>query len=203
MEIIEIITRLGITGFPLILFSVIAFSLFLERSLFFFVHRAQTKKVEQLVSEHLSRSSIYAFDKLKQMNSPLAKVAHVQIKNIHLPKELHCEIVEEEGRQQLAQLTAKLPTLSTIAQTAPLLGLLGTVLGLVSAFYQIETMGTVQPQDLAGGIWEALLTTVAGLTVGIPSLLSYQFFKNRSKKLALEMSRTSVWIKKTMADTKG
>lgn len=89
----------------------------------------------------------------------------------------------------LTELERGLKPLSAIAQISPLLGLLGTVYGLVGAFYAIEqTGGQVQVSDMAGGIWEALLTTVAGLVVGIPVLLAHQYFQARVERTANRMS---------------
>ena len=100
--------------------------------------------------------------------------------------------LKREGTGHLEALGARLKMLSAIAQVAPLLGLLGTVSGLVAAFYKIQSMGGhVQPTDLAGGIWEALLTTVVGLSIGIPCLLAHQYIQAQIDKRAHQMSQTA------------
>lgn len=98
------------------------------------------------------------------------------------------EALKREGETILAEWNKHLKIISTIAQVTPLMGLLGTVFGLVMAFYNIEALGgRVRPDDLAGGIWEALLTTVAGLVVAIPALLAYQYFQSSGERKARRM----------------
>jgi biopolymer transport protein ExbB len=110
------------------------------------------------------------------------------LRYIQSPTAVRNEALKREGNRLLAELDAQMKLLSCIAHVSPLLGLLGTVAGLVTAFHQIEASGgQVNPTDLAGGIWEALLTTVAGLLVGIPALLMHQFFHARLEKIAREM----------------
>jgi biopolymer transport protein ExbB len=90
-----------------------------------------------------------------------------------------------QARHELQRLTGRLPLLSLIANLAPLLGLLGTVMGMVKAFQQVASaQGTVNPSLLAGGIWEALLTTVVGLWVAIPALLFHYALDQRIKRHA-------------------
>lgn len=107
------------------------------------------------------------------------------------PYAKRAEALKREGTQHLEELGSRMKLLSAIAQVAPLLGLLGTVTGLVAAFYKIEALGGhVQPMDLAGGIWEALITTVVGLSIGIPCLLAHHFFQAKIDERAHEMTHT-------------
>ena len=101
------------------------------------------------------------------------------------------EALKREGFRHLEELGARLKLLAAIAQVAPLLGLLGTVTGLVASFQELELLkGAVQPMNLAGGIWEALITTVVGLSIGIPSLLAHQYFQAKIDRRAHEMTET-------------
>lgn len=101
------------------------------------------------------------------------------------------EALKREGFKHLEELGARLKLLAAIAQVAPLLGLLGTVTGLVASFQELELVkGAVQPMNLAGGIWEALITTVVGLSIGIPSLLAHQYFQAKIDRRAHEMTET-------------
>lgn len=105
-------------------------------------------------------------------------------KESRLPVELSVQMAERD--LQVAEYG--LPSLGIIAQAAPLLGLLGTVTGLVSAFMRIEALsGMVNPADLAGGIWEALLTTVVGLVIGIPALIAHNYFSSRLAQFEREL----------------
>jgi biopolymer transport protein ExbB len=96
--------------------------------------------------------------------------------------------VGQRASQQVTLLERRLSWLSVIGHLAPMIGLLGTVWGLVDAFHQIESQGgNVQPSDLASGIWQALLTTVFGLIVALPTLAIYHFLDNRVAAITLQM----------------
>lgn len=102
------------------------------------------------------------------------------LKNAYKEKRVNTELIRLTAERDLQVAERGLTTLSVIAQTAPLFGLLGTITGLVRVFTTIESLGgQVSPADLAGGIWEALLTTVAGLVVGIPTLIAHNYFASR------------------------
>ena len=95
---------------------------------------------------------------------------------------------ENAGTQEVSKLEKGLPILASVSGIAPLLGFLGTVTGMISAFMTIENLqGSANPSDLAGGIWEALVTTAFGLMVGIPALAFYNYFLSRVKKLVSDM----------------
>lgn len=102
------------------------------------------------------------------------------LKNAYKERRVNSELIQLTAQRDLQEAERGLTTLSVIAQTAPLFGLLGTITGLVRVFTTIESLGgQVTPSDLAGGIWEALLTTVAGLVVGIPVLIAHNYFVSR------------------------
>ena len=101
---------------------------------------------------------------------------------------LHAELTVQMAERDLQNAEYGLPSLGIIAQAAPLLGLLGTVTGLVRAFMRIEALaGVVNPSDLAGGVWEALLTTVVGLAIGIPALIAHNYFISRLQQYEREL----------------
>lgn len=99
------------------------------------------------------------------------------------------EAVEDAGRHVIHGLERYLNALSTIAATTPLLGLLGTVIGMIKVFAAITTSGVGDPQVLAGGIYEALITTAAGLSIGIPSLMFHRYFRGRINELTVEIEQ--------------
>ena len=102
------------------------------------------------------------------------------------------EAIENAGKQEIAKLEKGLPILATVAGVAPMLGFLGTVTGMVSAFMTLqELQGAATPSDLAGGIWEALITTVFGLIVGIIALIFYNRFLSLINKVVTEMEMVS------------
>ncbi|MEM6336438.1 MAG: MotA/TolQ/ExbB proton channel family protein, partial [Bacteroidota bacterium] len=102
------------------------------------------------------------------------------------------EAVQAAGRYETFQLQKRTDLLATIAAISPMLGFLGTVLGMIKAFQQIQNLqGNVNPSVLAGGIWEALVTTAAGLLVGILALFAYNFLVNRISRITTEMERAA------------
>lgn len=103
-------------------------------------------------------------------------------------KRLAYDLALQMAERDLENAEYGLPSLSVIAQSAPLLGLLGTVSGLIAAFIRIEALaGAVSPSDLAGGIWEALLTTAVGLVIAIPALIAHNFFTSRLQRFEREL----------------
>ena len=102
------------------------------------------------------------------------------------------EAAEEAGRHVVHGLERYLNALGTIAATTPLLGLLGTVIGMIKVFAAITTSGVGDPQVLAGGIYEALITTAAGLSIGIPSLMFHRYFRGRINELTVEIEQQAL-----------
>ncbi|PIQ82064.1 MAG: hypothetical protein COV76_05605 [Candidatus Omnitrophica bacterium CG11_big_fil_rev_8_21_14_0_20_64_10] len=115
------------------------------------------------------------------------------------------EQLEEAVLAETPGLTGPLPALGTIAHLSPLLGLLGTVTGLVKSFQTIQlkavSAAPVNPADLAGGIWEALLTTVFGLAVAIPAYALYNYFAHRVNLLNRQMEGAIAPLARTLAGT--
>ncbi len=118
-------------------------------------------------------------------HSPLGSVYAVGLKNIPHGVEAMREAVEEQGKQVVHRLGRYLNTLGTIASITPLIGLLGTVIGMIKVFTAITANGVGDPTVLSGGISEALITTAAGLSVGIPCLMFYRYFKSRINELTV------------------
>ncbi len=125
-------------------------------------------------------------------SSPLGRVLAAGLVNLNHSREIMKESIEDTGRQVVAELERFLNALGTIASITPLLGLLGTVIGMIKVFATITTQGVGDPGSLAGGISEALITTAAGLSVAIPSLMFYRFFRRRVDELVLNMEEESL-----------
>ena len=124
--------------------------------------------------------------------SPLGRVLASGLAGRGLDREIMKERIEEVGRQVVHELERYLNMLGTIAAVTPLLGLLGTVIGMIKVFGVITAQGVGDPGVLAGGISEALITTAAGLTVAIPSLLFYRYFRGRVDELVLTMEQEAL-----------
>ncbi|MCS7063074.1 MAG: MotA/TolQ/ExbB proton channel family protein [Methylacidiphilales bacterium] len=188
MLAVEWFLKGGVFMWPLLLCSIVATAVIVERGWVHWKARLNYPQFLKRLKQELAGCPMRAPKWLSGSASPVAKTAAVYLRYIHAPPGLRNEALKREGNRYLLELEAQMKLLSSIAHVSPLLGLLGTVAGLVAAFYQIEAAGGyVNPSDLAGGIWEALITTVAGLLIGIPCLLTHQFFHARVEKISREM----------------
>lgn len=136
---------------------------------------------------------------LIQENTPIAPILMALFEQTGQSMRVLREAIEEEGRFQVARLDRYLGFLGSIAGAAPLLGLLGTVFGIMHAFAAIGTVGMGNPKQLASGIAEALITTAAGLLVAIPSLMAYRMLRSRVDTLVLRIERDALRIANLLA----
>ncbi len=178
---------------PIILSSVVAVAIIVER----FWALKQEKIVPANLVAHvwtLHKKNELNREKLKALRggSPLGRILAAGLLNMHHDREVMKEAIEDTGRQVVVELERFLNTLGTIASIAPLLGLLGTVIGMIKVFTAITAMGVGNPTVLAGGISEALITTAAGLSVAIPSLMFYRYFRGKVDKLVLKMEEEAL-----------
>lgn len=125
-------------------------------------------------------------------NSSLGRVLAAGLVNMHHDRQVMMESIEDAGRHEAHRLERYLNTVGTIAAISPLLGLLGTVIGMIKVFSAISSEGLGNAAALAGGISEALLTTAAGLVVAIPSLMAYRYLRGRVDELVVEMEQESI-----------
>ncbi len=121
--------------------------------------------------------------------SPLGRILAAGLANRDCEREVMKEGIEDVGRHVIHELERYLNTLGTIASITPLLGLLGTVIGMIKVFAVITTQGVGDPAVLAGGISEALITTATGISVAIPSLMFYRYFRGRVNELVISMEQ--------------
>lgn len=174
----EIIKSGGWMMLPILLGSVVALGIILER-----FWSLQKKKIlpPMLVSQvwKLYRDQQLDSEALRRLkhSSPLGHILAVGLANSQHGREVMKECIEEAGRQVAHELERFLNMLGTIAAISPLLGLLGTVFGMIEIFSALMLHGSGDPSQLAGGISVALITTAAGLTVGIPSLFFHRYFE--------------------------
>ncbi len=178
---------------PLFLCSVIATAIVLER---FWTLRQDKVAPRSLLNDLLvvSRENLVdeAFLKRVEVSSPLGAVLASCMANSQRPRDEVKEIVEEVGRHVAFNLASYLNILGTIASVAPLLGLLGTVLGMIEVFAVITVSGIGQAGELAGGISQALVSTAAGLVVAIPTLMFYRYFQGRVETLVISMEKETM-----------
>lgn len=128
---------------------------------------------------------------LKQ-SSPLGRILAAGLGNAYHGRDVMKESIEEAAGHVVHDLERYLNTLGTIAAVAPLLGLLGTVVGMIKVFAEIMTQGTGNASALAGGISEALITTAAGLTVAIPALVMHRYFTGKIDGIVVELEQETI-----------
>ena len=126
------------------------------------------------------------------LGSPLGRIVAAGLTNRHRSRDILRERVEDVGRHVVHELERFLNTLGTIATISPLLGLLGTVTGMIKVFEVVAAQGNSNFSLLSTGIAEALVTTAAGLTVAIPSLLFYRYFQRRIDELVVDMEQETL-----------
>lgn len=182
--------------FLILLCSIIAFAVVIERMWHLRRAKIDTEGFMDDIAETLKRNRIMeALDKCNTMPGPIAHIVKAGILKHDRPRAEIKEAIEDAGVYELPRLEKNLGVLATIAHIAPLLGLLGTVTGMVRAFQVIEHKAAgfmpVNPGDLAGGIWEALITTVGGLVVAIPTYVAYNFLVSKVDGFILEMEKSA------------
>jgi len=194
----------GIFMWPILLCSMTALAIFIERS--WNLRRSQVVPLDfvQEVEDLVRRRKIPEAGLRCQHNrSSMARILLVGIKNFGRRRETIKEYVEEVGRQESAALERFVEALGTIAGVSTLLGLLGTISGMIKIFSVISTQTMVNPAALAGGISEALITTYAGLTVAIPALVMYKYLQSKTQALILEMEQRSIRMVELLKEKEG
>jgi biopolymer transport protein ExbB len=190
---LEIVQAGGVLMLPIIGCSIVAAAIILER-LWTLQHKRVvpqdlTKQVrewarqDQLDPKHLQ--------KLHE-SSPLGQILAAGLASRHAGRDVVKESIEDSGRHVVHELERYLSPLGTIAAITPLLGLLGTVIGMIKVFAAITESGVGNPGVLAGGISEALITTAAGLTVAIPSVIAYRYLRGRVDGLVVQMEKETM-----------
>jgi len=192
---IDIFINGGPLMYPIFFCSVIGWAIFLERiRTFRKVHREMTYLISKTRDFLLSGNSAEAKTLCRENSSSLARILLVVLSARNCNRSQVKELAEEVGSRETVELQRYLGLLATIANISPLLGLLGTVLGMIEAFNVIATVGTGTPATLGGGISEALITTAAGLSVAVPMILIHRYLSSRADRLALEMEDLTMQI---------
>ena len=186
----------GVMLWLILLTSAVAVAVFIERFLHF--HRAQINSLEFLngVRTVLKRDNVVeALSICDATPGPVARLVKIAILNRDYGRERVREALEEAGLAEVPRLEEKLNLLATIAQIAPLLGLLGTVLGFIQTFALMEDKGLgAHIGDLSTGVWKALVCAAAGLAVAIPAHAGYNYLVSRVNSIVLDMERAATDI---------
>lgn len=187
-EIIEAIRKAGIFVYPILLCSIVALSIFLQKMWIlrtnkilpgFFLERLYLYLSKNKFSEALNLASLN--------NSSIARIAYVALQKNGSSKEQIKESMEGAGRREALELGRHIEGLGAISNASTLLGLLGTISGMIKIFSVISENTIVDPASLAGGISEALYTTAFGLVVAIPAFIAYKYLIGRSEEFVNEL----------------
>jgi biopolymer transport protein ExbB len=190
---IDLIIKGGIFMYPIIFCSIVALAVFLERIWVLRRTHIIPEKFVYQVGTLLKKQKISEAILLCQSDmSSIAKIFLAGLKNTQKGMWLVKEAIEERGSREATILEKNVGILSTIANLTPLLGLLGTVSGMIKTFNAISVQGIGNPAPLAGGIAEALITTATGLCIAIPTLVCHRFLKDKASALIFEMEENSI-----------
>lgn len=190
---LEILIAGGWLMVPIVLCSILATVIILQRAWMLRRSRVLPGGVNEKVSawarqRELDRSHVETL----RRSSPLGRVLAAALDNRDRAREVVKEAVEDTGRHVVHELERYLNALGTIAGITPLLGLLGTVIGMIQVFSAIMESGVGDPAPLAGGISQALITTAAGLTVAIPSYFFYRYFRGKVRAYVVAMEQQAL-----------
>ena len=190
---IDLILRGGIFMYPIIFCSILALAVLFERLWVLrrknIIPDAFVSQVETLLKKQKIPEAIFL---CRNDVSSMAKIFLAGLKNTQKGMWLVKEAIEERGSREATILEKNVEILSTIANLTPLLGLLGTVSGMIKTFKAISIQGIANAAPLAGGIAEALITTASGLCIAIPTLVCYRLLKDKAGVLVFEMEENSI-----------
>jgi biopolymer transport protein ExbB len=189
----DFVVKGGVLIIPIALCSIIALAIFLERLWSLRRSRVIPRDFLIEIEDLIRREKIpEAITRCRKDNSSMANIVVAGIRNFGKRREIVKESIEEIGRREASTLERYINVVGTIAAISPLLGLLGTVFGMIKAFNVISIQGVGNPSSLAGGISEALITTAAGLVVAIPTFVLYRYLANKADALIVEMEEHSI-----------
>jgi biopolymer transport protein ExbB len=190
---IELIIKGGPVMGPILLCSVISLAIIVERCLSLRRHRILRYDILQRIEELLRDRKIPEATTLcKRYPSSMTRILLAAILNHDKTRQEIKEVIEDAGRHEVPVLERYLMILGTIVSISTLLGLLGTITGMIKTFNVIAALGYGHPEALAGGISEALIATASGLGVAIPTLVLYNFFSSKVDALVIEMEKNSL-----------
>lgn len=204
---IEWIVRGGPMMIPILLCSVIAFALIIERFMYIKGIKINTRKFMGEISYSLKRNRAdEAIDMCDKSPGPLPKILKAGILKYDRSRQEVREAIEDAALHEIPKLEKNVGVLGTIAQISPLLGFLGTAIGLAEIFQKIQVMSAasnpVTPADISGGMWQALISMVAGLLVAIPTLTAYNYFVTKINYTIREMEISATDLVSILSEKK-
>lgn len=191
-DVLIFLSKGGVMMIPLLISSILALAIILERSFQLRRKKIISPPLVKMVDSIRSEKDIEVAQAVcAQSNSSFTNIMKICLDHYCIDRDELKELVEDQGRQEVRILERGLGALETIAAAAPLMGLLGTVIGMIKVFNVISRVGVGQASALSGGISEALITTVVGLSIGIPTLIAYNYFIHKAEDLILDIEKYS------------
>jgi biopolymer transport protein ExbB len=194
----EFLVKGGITMIPLGLCSLVGLAIVIEKFITLRRSRILIPEVVAVVDGLATTDDVpLVLSVCEKHNGPLPNIVRTALENRHLPRDEMKEVILDQGRQEIRTLERGLVALETVAAICPLLGLFGTVIGILKVFNVISRMGVGQATALSGGISEALITTIVGLAIAIPAVVAYNYLTSRAENLVLDIeNHTSSLMRK-------
>jgi biopolymer transport protein ExbB len=190
MEIFSELQKGGIVMIPLLLGSILTLAIVIERAISLRIKKVIIPEIVTAVNRIRCPDDIRVAERICETHpGTFANVMLPALRNQDLNQEELKEFIIDQGRQEVRTLERGLVGLETIAGVAPLLGLMGTVIGMIKVFNVISQQGLGQANVLSRGISEALITTVTGLAIGIPALIAYNFFTSKAEGLVMDIEK--------------
>ena len=191
-HVIEFLGKGGFIIYPLLLCSVIGLSIVIEKAFSLRRKKVIIPEIESVIQNIKGPGDIGLAQSIcEKYRGPFANIIRVGLETRNSSAEEVKESLSDQGRQEVYHLERGLVILETVASIAPLLGLLGTVIGILKVFNVISSLGVGQARAMSGGISEALITTIVGLSIGIPALVGYNYFSSKAERLILEIEKNS------------
>lgn len=192
-SLLDILVLGGWVMVPLVLLSILTFYFLVERLITIRQAASNPEQITDRVREYVRNGNVQeAIRYCEDKDVPITRILKQGLERLGRPISEIQDAVQAAGKHETFELEKRTNLLASIAGIAPMLGFFGTVLGMIKAFQQIQTLqGNVNPSVLAGGIWEALVTTATGLLVGILALFSYNYLLARIRRLTNDMERSA------------
>lgn len=203
----DLLLKGGWLIWPIIACSIFSLAIIIDKFIFFSKIKMDSTKLLIQIEDYVKKSKFKeAIELCEKKETPLTNTLKVGLLNYDRSKDIIKESMDEVSLYEVPKLEKNLNFLATIAHISPLIGLLGTVTGIITCFYTIQeksaSVGVVNPADLAEGIYEALLTTAFGLAVAIPSYIAYNYFVSRVNYKVLEMEKSATELVSVLSEHK-
>ena len=193
---LELMGKGGVMMYPIFLASLIAVAIIIERLIFFGKCKENPEDIFKAIKDLASSDKQISFKDLKKSKEgPVLRMLEVGVKARKEPRWKLEEKLTVHGQEEISSLRKNLRAMEVIATISPLMGLLGTVIGMVKAFNKVaQYKGQVDPSLLAGGIWEALLTTAAGLALAIPVVIMLNYFERKVEAISFLLGKYGQYL---------